>query len=62
MNCTHTLWAGVIALGSTHAAAADVKAGHTTVLGPFSGHYAPLHPDNLSPHRIAYYGTDLGWT
>jgi hypothetical protein len=62
MNRIHTLWAGVIAIGSISAAAADVKAGRTTVLGPFTGHYAPLHPDNLAPHRIAYYGTDLGWT
>jgi len=34
----------------------------TTVIGPFTGADAKLHPDNLEPHRIAYYGTDLGFT
>jgi hypothetical protein len=37
-------------------------AGETTILGPFTGHYAPLHPDNVAPIPIKYYGTDLGWT
>jgi hypothetical protein len=37
-------------------------AAETVILGPFTGHYAPLHPDNVSPHPIRYYGTDLGWT
>ena len=36
--------------------------GETTVLGPFTGHYAKLHPDNLTSHLIAYYGTDLGFS
>jgi hypothetical protein len=53
----------VLALaGISSAAPAAPSVGETTVLGPFTGHYAPLHPDNLSPHRIAYYGTDLGWS
>jgi hypothetical protein len=34
----------------------------TAVIGPFSGHDAAVHPDNLTPHRIAYYGTDLGFS
>lgn len=34
----------------------------TTVLGPWTGDQAPLHPDNIAPHPIEYYGTDLGWT
>lgn len=34
----------------------------TTVLGPFTGVGATLHPDNVSPFPIAYYGTDLGFT
>jgi hypothetical protein len=34
----------------------------TTVLGPFTGVGAPLHPRNERPHRIAYYGTDLGFS
>ncbi|MGK2927579.1 MAG: hypothetical protein ACSLE2_18350 [Lysobacterales bacterium] len=43
-------------------ASAAPTAGDTTVIGPFTGPQAPLHPDNLAPHRIEYYGTDLGWT
>lgn len=43
-------------------ASAAPTAGETTVIGPFTGPQAPLHPDNLAPHRIEYYGTDLGWT
>ncbi|MGB5131914.1 MAG: hypothetical protein WBO00_04825 [Steroidobacteraceae bacterium] len=42
--------------------AADPTVGATTVLGPFTGHDAPLHPANMSPLKIAYYGTDLGWS
>lgn len=34
----------------------------TEYLGPFTGDGGALHPDNETPHRIAYYGTDLGWT
>src|SRR5512145_971429 len=34
----------------------------TTVLGPFTGVGAPLHPANKSPLTIKYYGTDLGWS
>jgi len=41
---------------------ADPGVAGTEVIGPFSGHDAGVHPDNLAPHRIAYYGTDLGWT
>jgi len=47
------------------AAPAGMAAPHvvsTEVIGPFTGVQAPLHPDNLSPHRIEYWGTDLGWT
>jgi hypothetical protein len=43
-------------------ALAEPRATQTEVLGPLTGHYAPLHPANISPHPIAYYGTDLGWT
>ena len=50
------------ALLSPMTANAAPTAGATTVIGPFTGEQAPLHPDNLSPHRIEYYGTDLGWT
>jgi hypothetical protein len=34
----------------------------TRVIGPFAGIEAPLHPDNLAPHRIEFFGTDLGFT
>jgi len=41
---------------------AEPRAIETTVIGPWVGIEAPLHPDNLSPHRIRYFGTDLGFT
>ncbi len=45
------------------APAAPVKfTTETSVLGPFTGFDAPLHPDNTQPGPIVYYGTDLGWT
>ena len=31
-------------------------------LGPFAGEGATLHPDNVSPQPIAFYGTDLGFS
>ena len=34
----------------------------TTYLGPFAGEGAALHPDNVRPQPIAFYGTDLGFT
>jgi len=34
----------------------------TVVLGPFTGFDAELHPDNMSPEPVHYYGTDLGWS
>jgi hypothetical protein len=37
-------------------------AGETTILGPFTGFDAKLHPDNTQPAPVAYYGTDLGWS
>jgi len=43
-------------------AVAQTYSTHTEVLGPFVGADAPLHPDNLEPRRIRFYGTDLGWT
>jgi hypothetical protein len=56
---------GVILLTATlipAPATAGPAAGETTVLGPLVGEEALLHPDNLDPHRIRFYGTDLGWT
>ena len=54
--------AGLLVACSKEAAPREPVVGGTTILGPFTGHDAPLHPDNLSPHRVAYYGTDLGWS
>ena len=42
--------------------ASEPTVGQTIVLGPFTGVGATLHPDNVSPFPIAYYGTDLGFT
>ena len=33
-----------------------------TVLGPFVGTGASLDPANEAPHRIVFYGTDLGFS
>lgn len=52
----------LLAACAKEAAPRDPVAGETTILGPFTGHYAPLHPDNIAPHPIKYYGTDLGWS
>jgi hypothetical protein len=38
------------------------SAGDTIILGPFTGVGARLHPDNLAPYPIKYYGTDLGFS
>jgi hypothetical protein len=43
-------------------ASAEPTVGETQVLGPFTGPQATLHPDNVEPIPIRYYGTDLGWT
>jgi hypothetical protein len=34
----------------------------TEVIGGFSGHGTAVHPANMEPEPIAYYGTDLGFT
>ena len=54
-----SLLCGIVA-ASVVAAAPSPES--TEVLGPFVGFDAKLHPDNQQPHRIAYEGTDLGWT
>lgn len=43
-------------------ASAEPRAVETTVLGPWVGVEAPLHPDNAGPPRIRFHGTDLGFT
>src|SRR6202008_1120385 len=54
--------AALLAACAKETAPRDPVAAETTVLGPFTGDDAPLHPDNLTPQRAAYYGTDLGYT
>jgi hypothetical protein len=41
---------------------ADPTVTETRVLGPFAGLGAPLHSDNAAPHRVRFYGTDLGFS
>jgi hypothetical protein len=62
MSFRRALLIGWVAMSLMEAAAADPKAGSTEVLGPFTGPQAPLHPDNVAPIRIDYYGTDLGFS
>ncbi len=61
---THTrvVAASVLLAAIQPLAVADPTPGQTTVLGPFTGVGAKLHPKNVSPRTIEYYGTDLGWT
>ena len=54
--------ATLVLTGSCVIAAADPTVVKTTVLGPFTGPYAKLHPKNIAPIRIDYYGTDLGFS
>ncbi len=44
------------------AAAAGPTVGATEIIGPFTGLHAALHPANLNPHPVHYYGTDLGFS
>ena len=55
------LLTGCVASTNVPTANTHPTAGNTTVLGPFAGPRATLHPDNTSP-RIAYSGADLGWS
>src|SRR5262245_29608854 len=59
---TRASLAALLLLAVQPFAVADPTVGQTTVLGPFTGVGAPLHPANKSPHLIKYYGTDLGWS
>ena len=51
-----------LCIGFAGSGLADPTVGKTEILGPFTGPQAPLHPDNVEPVPIRYYGTDLGWT
>src|SRR5262245_38263230 len=63
MNRVNRLSVAVLLLASgAELALADPSVGQTTVLGPFTGVGAPLHPANKAPFPIKYYGTDLGWS
>jgi len=59
-----TAAAGIVAtvLILPYQLAAEPRATETTVIGPFVGIQAPLHPDNVTPEPIRFYGTDLGFT
>ena len=57
-----TLHIGFAVICSAGVCAAAPSPVETQILGPFTGHYAKLHPDNLTPQAIAYYGTDLGFS
>lgn len=52
---------GFLALLPVGAAVAAPAVVETEVIGPFTGHDAKMHPDNLAP-PLQYYGTDLGFT
>lgn len=41
---------------------ADPTVVSTELVGPFTGHDAGRHPENLEPIAIEYYGTDLGFS
>lgn len=52
-----------LALIAVHGwASGEPRVASTQLIGPFTGHDAALHPDNLAPVPIEYYGTDLGFT
>lgn len=62
MNAFSRALAGVSLALFANCAAAEPTVDSTVYLGPFTGDQARLHPDNVSPYPIAYYGTDLGFT
>lgn len=53
---------GVLLLLHSVRLPADPAIDHTEVIGPFTGHDAPMHRDNQAPEPLQYYGTDLGFT
>jgi hypothetical protein len=55
-------WSALILAAACTATRGEPVPGATTVLGPFTGFDAKLHPDNTRPVPIAWYGTDLGWS
>jgi hypothetical protein len=61
-KCVAPLLVGFAAASNAGLCVAAPAPGETTIIGPFTGHYAKLHPDNLAPLAIAYYGTDLGFS
>lgn len=56
------IWPALLLVCLARAHAEGPTVGRTEVLGPFTGHDAPLHPDNLKPAPVEYYGTDLGFS
>jgi hypothetical protein len=62
MRTSKRLIVGLALAALAHEAFADPTVTRTEVVGPFTGHDAKLHPENAAPNRIAYYGTDLGFS
>jgi len=54
--------AGLACIAFASHVVADPRVISTQALGPLTGHGAELHPDNMTPDLISYYGTDLGFT
>ncbi len=59
---TKIFFAFLFLAGSAGSCLAEPTIAATEVLGPFTGPQASLHPDNVEPIPIRYYGTDLGFT
>jgi hypothetical protein len=62
MKSTVAMFACMFVAFQSVPVAAEPTVSHTEVIGPFTGHDAPMHPENLEPEPILYYGTDLGFT
>jgi hypothetical protein len=62
MKTLPAIFAGLVLAAMLQPSAAEPVVVTTEYLGPFTGDGAALHPENLAPHRIEYYGTDLGFT
>ncbi len=59
MNAIFTALTSLL-LASVALADGALSVVETTAIGPLTGEGASLHPDNLTPRPIEYYGTDLG--
>ena len=62
MKAFATVLVSLAVAGVPMASMAEPAVIATEALGPFAGEGAQLHPDNVDPHTIAFYGTDLGFS